>query len=81
MATEASPPMADKNTWSGGSVAKPIHVIGLEADELASVKTLVSLLRHADPTVRELCRQALLYLEDLASQRGGPDAGLRNTAG
>jgi hypothetical protein len=44
-------------------------VIGLDATELRWVRTLVSLLRHPDPVVPELTRQALDYLTDSAVQR------------
>ena len=39
-----------------------VPMIGLQPDELGWVRLLVSLLRHPDPTVPELTRQALLYL-------------------
>jgi hypothetical protein len=46
-------------------------MIGIAVDELCWLRMLVSLLRHPDPTIPELTRQALLYLAD-ASRRGGP---------
>ena len=39
-----------------------VSVIGLCPDELPWMRMLVALLRHPDPTVPELARQALLYL-------------------
>jgi hypothetical protein len=39
-----------------------VPVIGLCPDELPWMRMLVGLLRHPDPTVPELARQALLYL-------------------
>ena len=39
-----------------------------EAALLLGACLLVSLLRHPDPVVPELARQALLYLESAASQ-------------
>ena len=39
-----------------------VSVIGLCPDELPWMRMLVGLLRHPDPTVPELARQALLYL-------------------
>jgi hypothetical protein len=39
-----------------------LSVIGLCPDELPWMRMLVGLLRHPDPTVPELARQALLYL-------------------
>jgi len=50
-------------------MGKPVHVIGLESKELPAVTAVVSLLRHPDPIVGELCRQALAYLQDLATKR------------
>ena len=37
-------------------------MIGLQPGELRWVRMLVALLRHPDPAVAELTRQALLYL-------------------
>lgn len=39
-----------------------IPMIGLHAEELPWIRLLVALLRHPDPTVPELARQAILYL-------------------
>jgi hypothetical protein len=48
-------------------------VIGIDPEELTSIRTLVWLLRHPDPVVPELARQALLYLEAAArEERTGP---------
>jgi len=44
-------------------MAKTVSVIGLDAAELPWLHSLVWLLRHPDPNVGELTRQALLYLE------------------
>jgi hypothetical protein len=60
----------------GASVrhAKPMSVIGIDPDELRWVKIMVSLLRHPDPGIPELARQALQYLVQAASQRtASPD--------
>jgi hypothetical protein len=46
-----------------------LSVIGVEREELRWLRTLVWLLRHPDPTVPELARQALLYLTGAAEQR------------
>lgn len=43
-------------------------MIGLAAHELPWVRLLVSLLRHPDPVVGEVARQALEYLEGLAER-------------
>jgi len=50
-----------------------VPVIGLDADELRWVRTLVSLLRHPDPIVAELTRHALDYLTESAVSRGAPE--------
>ena len=50
-----------------------VSVIGVAVDELRWVRTLVSLLRHPDPSVPELARQALLYLSDAAGDRSVPE--------
>jgi len=46
---------------------KTTSVIGLRPDELPWVRLLVSMLRHQDPVVPELARQALVYLSQSAS--------------
>jgi hypothetical protein len=51
-------------------VAKTVPVIGVEVEELCWLRALVSLLRHPDPNIPELTRQALLYLTETASKRG-----------
>jgi hypothetical protein len=48
-------------------MTRTVQMIGIDADELAWLRLLVSLLRHPDPVVPELARQALLYLETAAS--------------
>ncbi len=54
----------------------PLAVIGVDAAEIRWIKTLLSLLRHPDPSVPELARQALLYLNDDAAKRkdSAPDS-------
>lgn len=51
-------------------MAKTVPVIGIEPSELAWIRALVTLLRHPDPVVPELTRQALQYLEGAASRLG-----------
>lgn len=51
-------------------MANTVPVIGIQPAELAFVRTLVALLRHPDPVVPELTRQALQYLEGAASRLG-----------
>lgn len=57
-------------------MSKTIPVIGVDPSELRWLRLLVSLLRHPDPMVPELARQALLHIEDVASAQTGlePDA-------
>jgi hypothetical protein len=43
-------------------------MIGVEPAELPWLRTLIQLLRHPDPAVPELTRQALIYLQTAASQ-------------
>ena len=43
-------------------MSETVSMIGLQAGELRWLRMLVSLLRHPDPAVAELTRQALLYL-------------------
>jgi hypothetical protein len=56
-------------------VANTVPMIGVEPDELCWLRMLVSLLRHPDPTVPELARQALLYLTDAAAKQRPAAAG------
>jgi hypothetical protein len=51
-------------------MANTVPVIGIEPAELAWIRMLVRLLRHPDPVVPELTRQALRYLEAAASGSG-----------
>ncbi|MDR3700066.1 MAG: hypothetical protein P4L56_10555 [Candidatus Sulfopaludibacter sp.] len=50
-------------------MAKTVPIIGIETRELRWLRMLVALLRHPDPSVPELARQALLYLTDAAGNR------------
>jgi hypothetical protein len=52
-----------------------VSVIGIEPHELRWIKMLVSLLRHPDPGMPELARQALMYL--LKSSDRSPAGELR----
>ena len=42
-------------------------MIGLSSEEMEWVRLLVTLLRHPDPLAPELARQALEYVETVAS--------------
>ena len=55
-------------------MAKTIPIIGLEPDELPWVRSLVTLLRHPDPAVKQLTRQAILFLEDSAAATALPSS-------
>jgi hypothetical protein len=45
-------------------------MIGIDPAELAWIRMLVGLLRHPDPAVPELTRQALGYLEAAVARSG-----------
>jgi hypothetical protein len=45
-----------------------VSMIGINANELRWIRTLVQLLRHPDPSVPELTRQALLYMSEAAGR-------------
>jgi hypothetical protein len=47
-------------------MAKTVAVIGVDPTELPWLHSLIWLLRHPDPRIAELTRQALLYLETSA---------------
>jgi hypothetical protein len=49
---------------------KTVPIIGIEPGELRWIRILISLLRHPDPSVPELARQALIYLSDASADRG-----------
>jgi hypothetical protein len=50
-----------------------VPVIGVETSELRWIRMLIFLLRHPDPGVPELARQALIYLTASAARRPQPD--------
>jgi hypothetical protein len=47
-------------------MAKTVSMVGIDPAELEWVRMLLLLLRHPDPMVPELTRQAVLYLTDHA---------------
>ena len=53
-------------------MANTVPIMGIETRELRWIRMLVLLLRHPDPTVPELARQALLYLTEAAGKRSIP---------
>ena len=56
-------------------MANTVPVIGIDPAELAWIRMLIQLLRHPDPVVPELTRQALQYLESAASRSGVSKSG------
>jgi hypothetical protein len=50
-------------------MAKTLSVIGIDSQELHWVRTLIQLLRHPDPSIPELARQALVFLTRSAGER------------
>ena len=48
---------------------KTVPILGIEPSELRWIRILVSLLRHPDPSVPELARQALIYLSASSADR------------
>lgn len=55
-------------------MAKTVPVIGIDPTELGWVRLLVFLLRHPDPIVPELARQALHHIEEVAAREVGQPA-------
>jgi hypothetical protein len=55
-------------------MAQNVSMIGINANELRWIRTLVQLLRHPDPSVPELTRQALLYMAEAAGRASVPPA-------
>jgi hypothetical protein len=53
-------------------MAKTVSVIGVDPGELRWLRMLLFLLRHPDPVMSQLVRQALLYLEKNAGQCAQP---------
>jgi hypothetical protein len=56
------------------SMGHTVRMIGIEPEELPWQRLLTSLLRHPDPVVPELARQALLYLQNAATQASTPQS-------
>jgi hypothetical protein len=52
-------------------------IIGISPDEIQWIRMLVALLRHSDPTLPELTRQALLYLSNSAGETAVPPPSAR----
>jgi len=62
-------------------VSKTVPVIGVAVDELCWLRMLVALLRHPDPSIPELARQALIYLTEAARKDRPKRADSLNQAG
>jgi hypothetical protein len=62
-------------------MAKSVSMIGIEAGELRWLRLLLVLLRHSDPSMPELTRQALLYLADAAQRHADPETTPLDTVG
>jgi hypothetical protein len=56
-------------------------VIGISSEELRWIRMLVALLRHPDPSLPELVRQALLYLSQSAGDAAVPSPPVRARLG
>ncbi len=61
-------PHSQPKSFSEDFMARNVPIIGVDPDELPWLRMLVGLLRHPDPVVPELARQALLYLQSAADQ-------------
>jgi hypothetical protein len=53
-------------------MAKSVAMIGIDAGEVRWLRLMLLLLRHSDANVRELTRQALLYLAESAQKNAQP---------
>ena len=53
-------------------MAKTVSMIGIDAGELAWLRTALFLLRHPDPLISEMTRQAIRYLESNAYDQAQP---------
>ena len=54
---------------------RSVHMIGVEPAELPWLRELIHLLRHPDPAVPELTRQAMRYLQAAAARHTDPEGG------
>lgn len=54
---------------------RTVAIAGIRVQELEAVRRLIALLRHDDPRIRELTRQALGYVQDTARKKPVRDAG------
>jgi hypothetical protein len=66
--TQVSGSRVEEQSSEEGGMAKTVPIIGIETAELRWIRMLVALLRHPDPSIPELARQALLYLTTAAAK-------------
>lgn len=59
-------------------MSRTTAVIGIHPEELRWIRLLLALLRHPDPGMPELARQALLYLSQSADQPSATLSGTRS---
>ncbi len=53
-------------------MAKTVSMIGVDPGELPWLRMLLFLLRHPDPLIAEMARQAMLYLAKNAHEQAQP---------
>jgi hypothetical protein len=58
-------------------MSRTTAVIGIHPEELRWIRLLLALLRHPDPGMPELARQALLYLSQSTDQPSATLSGTR----
>lgn len=56
-------------------------MIGIDPGELRWIRILLALLRHPDPVVSQLTREALVYLGDSAANGADPGSHPLNHTG
>lgn len=54
------------------AMAKTVSMIGIDPGELAWLRSALFLLRHPDPLIAEMTRQAIRYLETNACEQTRP---------
>ena len=62
-------------------MAQTVSMIGIDAGELAWLRSTLFLLRHPDPLISEMTRQAIRYLEKNACEQAHPRAEAIDHAG
>ena len=68
----ASPRLGVIDRSASGATCKgpmeSLGIIGLDPSEMEWLRLVIALLRHPDPVVGEVTRQALRYLADVAAR-------------